>query len=89
MAKPLTPAMRARLIMAYDHAGDLLREGFTHLAIIRALERSNGARFGYCNGTQRLRCGGITVLDFTGNPRAMLDAWMRKAAQFLDERAAA
>jgi hypothetical protein len=85
MAKPLTASMRARLVMAYDHAGDLLREGYLPLSIIRSLQSSHGAFYGYVTCTDKLRCAGVEITSNWKNHAGMLDAWMAKAAARLDE----
>ncbi|NOW46217.1 hypothetical protein FHW96_002375 [Novosphingobium sp. SG751A] len=85
MAKPLTASMRARLIAAYDHAGDLMREGYLPLSIIRSLQASHGAFYGYVTCTDKLRCAGVEITSNWKNHAGMLDAWMIKAAARLDE----
>jgi hypothetical protein len=85
MAKPLTLRMHAKLIMAYDHAADLQREGFHPLEIIRRLQREHNAIYGYVTGTDKLRCAGVEVTCTSGTHQKMLNAWLAKAAARLDE----
>jgi hypothetical protein len=89
MPKPLTTPMRARLLSAYDHAGELLRAGHLPLAIIRSLQHNHSANYGYANGTDRLRCASVEVTCTHGTHPIMLDRWMDKAAKRLDEGRAA
>lgn len=85
MAKPLTPAMRARLIAAYDHAADLMRDGFHALSIIRSLQANHNAIYGYVTCTDKLRCAGVEITSNWKNHAGMLDAWMAKASARIDE----
>lgn len=85
MAKPLTPAMCNRLLMAYDHAGDLLRDGFHPLMIIRSLQSLHTAFYGYASCTTKLRCAGVEVTSSWKNHAGMLEAWIAKAAARLED----
>ena len=84
MARPLTPAMRNRLIAAYDHAGDLLRDGFHPLMIIRSLQSLHTAFYGYASCTTKLRCAGVEIVSSVKSHAEMLHAWMEKAAANLE-----
>jgi hypothetical protein len=84
MARPLTPTMRLRLIMAYDHAGDLVHVGYTAQAVIQSLVANHNATFGYRTCTQLLRCAGIEVSNTSGDTALMLNVWMARAATRLD-----
>ncbi|WJS98233.1 hypothetical protein [Novosphingobium humi] len=85
MARSPTPAMRNRLIAAYDHAGDLLRDGFHPLMVIRSLQSLHTAFYGYASCTTKLRCAGVEVTSSWKNHAGMLDAWMAKATACLDD----
>lgn len=85
MARTFTPAMRNRLIAAYDHAGDLLREGFHPLMIIRSLQSLHTAFYGYVSCTTKLRCAGVEVTSSWKNHAGMLNTWMEKAAARLGD----
>jgi hypothetical protein len=84
MAKPLTPKMRTRLIMAYDHAGDLMHAGYTAHAVIQSLVANHNATFGYRTCTQVLRCAGIEVSNTSGDTALMLNVWMARASTRLE-----
>lgn len=77
--KPLTPKARGRLQPVMDFVLDSLQKGMTPDQLINEMIEHHGADQRYANGTNQLRCAGVTGQATSGTPAEMLASWRRCA----------